>query len=200
MKQLRWTRYLISLIYIALGALIIARPNIVGVGFCVELAITLAIIGLASIIAYLMTKVEDTVTENNNGLAYGIILCVLAVFIMMQQELVIALIPFILGLMITVRGVMMIQHIINLRRLGFQGLGLNVVLAILVIIYGIVIMMYPYQTAQIFFIIMGVGLVFSGIVDLVDNFLLGKQLKKFQKVGEAIRDDVIAAMEQDLQN
>jgi uncharacterized membrane protein HdeD (DUF308 family) len=119
---------------------------------------------------------------------------------MMQQELVIALIPFILGLMITVRGVMMIQHIINLRRLGFQGLGLNVVLAILVIIYGIVIMMYPYQTAQIFFIIMGVGLVFSGIVDLVDNFLLGKQLKKFQKVGEAIRDDVIAAMEKDSQN
>lgn len=106
MEQVRWSKYIVSLIYVVLGAIIIAQPTIIGKSFCIILAVTLAIIGGASIASYILTKVEHRVAEGNNGLAYGIILIVLAVFIMLQQELVISLIPFILGLMITIRGVM----------------------------------------------------------------------------------------------
>ena len=80
MEQVRWSKYIVSLIYVVLGAIIIAQPTIIGKSFCIILAVTLAIIGGASIASYILTKVEHRVAEGNNGLAYGIILIVLAVF------------------------------------------------------------------------------------------------------------------------
>lgn len=181
MEQGRWTKYIVSLVYIVLGAIIIAQPTIIGKSFCVILAVTLAVIGGASVASYILTKVEYQVAAGNNGLANGIILFVLAVFIMMQQELVISLIPFILGLMITIRGVMMIQHAINLRRFGYGDFKVNLIIAVLVTGFGLVIMLFPFEMAIGFYISMGVGLVFSGVMDIMDNIMLSRELKKANK-------------------
>ena len=181
MEQVRWSKYIVSLVYVVLGAIIIAQPTIIGKSFCIILAVTLAIIGGASIASYILTKVEHRVAEGNNGLAYGIILIVLAVFIMLQQELVISLIPFILGLMITIRGVMMIQYAVNLRRFGYGDFKVNLIIAALVTVFGLVIMLFPFEMANAFFIAMGVGLVFGGVMDIVANILMGRELKKFNK-------------------
>lgn len=114
MKNQNTSRFISSLIYIAMGLVLIIYPTVIGDTICYMLSGAAVVVGVLQIIGYAMTTVETRVLENNNGLAFGIILILLGVFICLKKELVISMIPFILGFMIAVKGVTGIQNAVNL--------------------------------------------------------------------------------------
>jgi len=182
LKKENWSKLVVSLIYIILGLILIIYPAKVGETLCWILAIAVGAMGIIYVLGYLMTTVETRVVENSNGFAFGIVLLVLAVFIIAKQSLIISLIPFIFGFMITVKGILGIQNSINLKRFGYGSFKGSMAAAILVLIFGLVVMLFPFQTANAFFIIMGVGLALSGVIDIVANLMISRQISKMKNV------------------
>lgn len=181
MKQKNTSMFISSLIYIALGLILIVYPTLIGETICWMLAGAAGIMGIIQIIGYGMTAVETRVTGNTNGLATGIVLILLGIFIVIKSDLVISLIPFILGFMITLKGIIGIQNAVNLKRFGYGNFKGSLLSAILILVFGLVMMMNPFSTVKLLFTMIGVGLLASGIVDIVTNLMISRQMKKFEE-------------------
>ncbi|MCI7327764.1 HdeD family acid-resistance protein [Hornefia butyriciproducens] len=170
--------YIVSAIYILLGLTLIVKPDIVGNTLCYLLALAVGAMGIIYILSYMMTTVESRVVENTNGLAGGIVMIILAIFIIAKKELVISLVPFLFGLLITVKGVLGIQHAINMKRFNVKNFKGSLFGAIAIMLFGLILMMFPFHTVKLFFVIIGAGLLVSGILDILANMRISHQLNK----------------------
>lgn len=184
MKNQNTSKLIGSLIYVAIGLVLIVYPSIVGETVCYMISGAAVAMGVIEIIAYSMVTVESRVTEDSNGLAEGIILILLGVFILIKKDFVIELIPLILGFMITVKGIKGIQTAFNLKRIGYGNFKLNVGISLAVGIFGLIMMLDPFGTAKVLFIMIGIGLFLSGIIDIATSFILDRQIKKAKKAAQ----------------
>lgn len=166
------------LIYIAIGAVLIIYPTIVGVTVCYILSGAAFAMGIAAMIGYFMTGVETRVTGSYNGLAKGIILILLGIFILIKKDLIISIVPLILGFMITVNGIKGIQTAVNLKKVVYGNFKVNITVASIISVFGIVMMLNPFSTVKVLFTMIGMGLLVSGIADMVASMALNRQIKK----------------------
>lgn len=180
MKNKNTSKFISSLIYVALGLILVVYPTLIGETICWMLAGAAAAMGIIHIIGYVMSKGAKQPDDNSNGLATGIVLLLLGLFIVIKQEFVISIIPFILGFMITVKGVIGVQSALNLKRFGYGNFKGSLVAAILVMVFGILMMMNPFSTVKVLFTMIGIGLLVSGIVDIAANIVITREMKKYK--------------------
>lgn len=171
-------KFVSSLIYVLFGLALILKPLLVEDLLCYLLAGAAAVIGIVRIIGYLFTKVEDRIVQDTNGLAVGLSLLILAVFILMKGTMFIMLFPFVLGFMITYKGVEGIQNVVNLKKFGYASPVFALIVACGITVFGIVVMMNPFSTAMALFRMLGIGLFVSGLADLIMDVVFTIKVKK----------------------
>ena len=179
LKNKNTSKFISSLIYAALGLVLIVYPTLIGETICWMLAGAAAAMGAVNLIGYAMSKGDAPSDESSDGLATGIVLLLLAVFIVIKSEFVIS-IPFVLGFMITVKGVVGVQSAITLKRFGYGSFKGSLIAAVLVMAFGIVMMMNPFSTVKVLFTMIGIGLLVSGVVDIAANIMMTREMKKFK--------------------
>ncbi|MBR2274527.1 MAG: hypothetical protein IJ873_00460, partial [Lachnospiraceae bacterium] len=98
-----------------------------------------------------------------------------------RSQLVINLIPIVMGLVVFWNGVTKLQRSIDLGRTGYSGWIFVLIFALMSIAVGIVIIMQPDFIAQAVIIIIGISLVFGGVTDIITLVLLGKRVKELKE-------------------
>jgi uncharacterized membrane protein HdeD (DUF308 family) len=185
MKNKNISKFVTSLIYIVLGAALVMEPRLIEDMFSYLLAGSAIIIGLLKLISYLFTKVETRIEENSNGFALGISLLILGCFVLMDSAMFIMLIPFVLGFMITFKGIEGIQNLLNLRKFGY-GMNKGLLIVSLIIAgFGILVMINPFSTKKVLLAMLGIGLLVSGIFDIIADAVFTHKLKKGVKPEES---------------
>lgn len=179
-------KFVSSLIYVLFGLALILKPLLVEDLLCYLLAGAAAVIGIVRIIGYLGTKVEERIMEDTNGLAVGLSLLILAVFILMKGTMFIMLFPFVLGFMITYKGVEGIQNVVNLKKFGYPAPMVTLIVAAAITVFGIVVMMNPFSTALALFRMLGIGLFVSGLVDIIMDAIFTIKVKKGRPEPEVV--------------
>lgn len=187
MRKLNWSSLVLDLIYIALGILFVIHPEGVESILCYILAAAVAVIGLLYLAGYFIQKVDESGHREGNGFAFGILLIIMAIFIVAKQSLVISLVPFLFGVMVLIRGLMVIQNMFVLRRLGFNIL-IPLVAGLVTMGFGIFVMLFPFQTATVLFILIGVGLLVGGIIGIGQEFMTWHLARKQVHEQERARD------------
>ena len=178
MKNKNISKFATSLIYMALGIALILRPTLVEDVVCYLLAAAAIAVGLLKLVTYSFTSVETRIEEDTNGIAIGLSLIILGVFILLKGTMIIILIPFILGFMITFKGIEGIQNVINLKKFGY-GTSKGVMITSLVItVFGIIVMLNPFATAKVLFVMLGIGLFVSGLADIIADTIFTRRIKK----------------------
>ena len=129
MKNSGIMKFTTSLIYILFGLALMIWPQKVENVICALLAACVIIFGIAKILGYAVIKVETRIAEDTNGFAIGVSLIILGIFLWLKGTMIIALIPFILGFMITYKGLEGIQNVINFKKFGY-GTSKGVLIAI----------------------------------------------------------------------
>ena len=179
------SKFVSSLIYVLFGLALILKPLLVEDLLCYLLAGAAAVIGIVRIIGYLFTKVEDRIIQDTNGLAVGLSLLILAVFILMKGTMFIMLFPFVLGFMITYKGVEGIQNVVNLKKFGYPSPVAGLIVACAITVFGIVVMMNPFSTAMALFRMLGIGLFVSGLADMIMDIIFTIKVRKGKPETEA---------------
>ena len=113
MKESNMMKFVTSFIYILFGLALMLWPQTVENIICTMLAVCVIVFGVLKLIGYSVTKVESRIMDDTNGFAAGISLVIFGIFLWFKGTIVIALIPFILGFMITYKGLEGIQNVIN---------------------------------------------------------------------------------------
>lgn len=172
------SKFVSSLIYVLFGLALLLKPLLVEDLLCYLLAGAAAIIGIVRIISYMVTKVENRIVEDTNGLAVGASLIILGIFVMLKGTMFIMLFPFVLGFMITYKGLEGFQNVVNLKKFGYPVPMATLIVAAVIAVFGIIVMMNPFATAQALFRMLGIGLFVSGIVDLVMDIIFTAKVKR----------------------
>ncbi len=185
MKETGTMKFVTSFIYILFGLALMLWPQKIENVICTVLALCVIALGVLKLIGYSVTKVESRILNDTNGFAVGVSLVVLGIFLFFKGTMIIAAIPFILGLMITYKGLEGIQNVINFKKFGYPTSRLVLVISVIIALFGVLVMMNPFSTAKLLFFMLGLGLFVSGLSDFISDVFFTRQLKKIRKAKEA---------------
>ena len=175
-----------SIIYIALGACLVFMPvSTVNVICKFVFGVLLILVGLYHILIYVAEKLNSTIFD----LFSGGILMVLGIFLFMNPQIVVKLLPVLLGTFILVDSIWTFKGSLKLKKRGAGSWKILLIGSIIFVALGISLVVNPFTMVKYTVIFAGGIFLCNGIIDLVYLFLLKKGLKELKQDVEAVDAD-----------
>lgn len=187
LKQLKWNLILLAVIFIALGIVLILWPGATMKTICYLLAAMLLALGVASLINYLRKDISGIIYRYD--LVVGLCAILGGILVIVKVDKLTDLIPAVLGFLVTMSGIMKMQNSVDMLRLGHGTWHVAFAMAIVNIVAGIVLLMNPFEAAQILIMCLGIALVYSGITDLYVTISISRRLSKIKTEIVVAEDD-----------
>ena len=187
LKQLKWNLILLAVIFIALGIVLILWPGATMKTICYLLAAMLLAIGVVSLINYLRNDISGIIYRYD--LVVGLCAILGGILVIVKVDKLTDLIPAVLGFLVTMSGIMKMQNSVDMLRLGHGTWHVAFAMAIVNIVAGIVLLMNPFEAAQILIMCLGIALVYSGITDLYVTISISRRLSRLKTEIVVAEDD-----------
>ena len=178
LKQLKWNLILLAVIFIALGIVLILWPGATMKTICYLLAAMLLALGVASLINYLRKDISGIIYRYD--LVVGLCAILGGILVIVKVDKLTDLIPAVLGFLVTMSEILKMQNSVDMLRLGHGTWHVAFAMAIVNIVAGIVLLMNPFEAAQILIMCIGIALVYSGITDLYVTISISRRLSKIK--------------------
>ncbi len=183
LKEMKWNMILSAALYVVLGVILLIFPATTARTICYLIAGIAIVIGLVNLIVYFTRNV--TRNYYRNDFVAGLLLMVLGIFVIYKVDLVISLVPFIIGLCIIVSGLFKLQGALDVQRMGGNAV-LILGLAVVNVVIGILMVINPFDSAMLLYRLLGAGLLFSGLTDLASTMYLSSKMHGYmRKMSEA---------------
>lgn len=145
------------------------------------IAILFMLIGLFQLVDYLRQgKVEKMMSLS---LILGIILFGIGVFLFVNLESLINFITTLIGVTIMIKSLFKLQFAFNIKGVSDKWFY-NLIVGIVGMILGIILLVNPFASAELFLRIVGILLVIGSIAELVETFMVLRTL-------DDVKDDAI---------
>ena len=177
LKQLKWDTLLMGVLYILLGIVALVIPETMErlLGFLIGAVLIIA--GAVSMISYLLRDAHQNYYHND--FLHGLLGILLGIVVLYKVDIIISLVPFLLGTLILVSGLSKLQDVIDLKRLEYGNWIFMMVLSLINIVLGLVLIFHPMAIVDLLFRLLGVGLIFSGITDCVTTIYFAGKLRDY---------------------
>ena len=187
LKQLKWNLILLAVIFIALGIVLILWPGATMKTICYLLAAMLLALGVASLINYLRKDISGIIYRYD--LVVGLCAILGGILVIVKVDKLTDLIPAVLGFLVTMSRILKMQNSVDMLRLGHGTWHVAFAMSIINIVAGIVLLMNPFEAAQILIMCLGIALVYSGITDLYVTISISRRLSRLKTEIVVVEDD-----------
>ena len=99
------------------GLVLLLMPELTLVTIANVIGILVIIIGAFFLIGYFLRK---ELAAGNNDLIKGLVIVCIGIFICVKSELVVSVLPVVLGIGVVLSGILKLQHAFDLKRMGFD--------------------------------------------------------------------------------
>ena len=113
------------------------------------------------------------------SIGMGILIAAVAIIIIANPQLVSSLIPLLFGILLLIDGVTNVRYALGMRRYEEGAWGALLILGIITLVFGALILLHPYGTAELAFRIMGIALIYNALSDLFIVIQLHRASKKY---------------------
>lgn len=184
LKEMKWDALLTGVMYIVLGivALVIPETMVKTLGYL--MGIVLIVAGAVSMICYLLRDAHQNYYHND--FVSGLVGIVLGCAVLYKVEVIISLVPFLLGVLVLISGCTKLQDVIDMKRMNYGNWIVMLVLAGVNVALGILLICNPFKAAAMLFRVIGVGLIFSGITDCITTVYFANKIKNYLKEVQAV--------------
>ena len=107
----------------------------------------------------------------------GVILCALGLWLMTSPDSVLLLVQYIFGAILIFHGLVDLQGAAALIRQRWERWWLDLLLGVLTMGWGLLILLRPFGTFSALVMLIGAGLIFDGVSDLVLIHRLGRAFR-----------------------
>ena len=121
--------------------------------------------GLLSIWGYV--RAEERFFFDYFGLVFGIAASALGVFLLLQPDTVVSVLPILVGIYVIVDAVVRLQSAFELRAMGYGRWWGFLILAGLSVALGVLMVVNPFETVQLLVMVNGVILLVEGALSLI---------------------------------
>ena len=155
---------IMSLLFVILGICLIIWPDCSLKLFCTLIGIMLIAYGCIKIVGYFSKDYYCLAFQFD--LAFGILLIAVGASIIARREQVVNLIFAIFGILTLADALFKIQMSMDAKRFGLSLWWRILVVAVLTGILGVLLLIRPFDAAEIMMILVGVSFLFEGILNL----------------------------------
>ncbi len=154
-----------AVLYIALGLPLVLFPAAVGTAFVWALAIGCVMYAIPHLIRYLQGR---KVGQSFGGdLFLTVLPLFFALFALFRPHVILSFLPFVLGALLLMDGVGKLPLMLAAIQDHAPGLAFCVISTLVPLIVGLVLIVNPFQAAQMVIMVFGIGLIVDGIGDLI---------------------------------
>ena len=161
LKKIKADTILSAVLCVILGVVLLVYTKQMTDLFCKLLALVLIVMGVAHIITYFTDRMG-----NNLRLIEVIIGSLLGVWIFINPEIIISLIPAIIGAILFLHGVEDLRLAIQAKEAEGSAWIACLILAIVNLAIGILLIVKAFEAAQIAFKLIGIALIYDGVSDI----------------------------------
>lgn len=175
-----------SIIYVALGACLAFMPvNTINVVCKFIFGILLILVGFYHILIYILEKLNSTILD----LFSGAVLMVIGIFLFMNPQIVVKLLPILLGTFILVDSIWSLKGSLKLKKNGSGFWKILLIGSLIFIGLGVSLVLNPFTMVKYTVIFAGWIFLCNGVVDLIYLILLRHGLKELKQEAEAVDAD-----------
>lgn len=168
------------------GLVLLLMPELTLVTIANVIGILVIMIGAFFLIGYFLRK---ELAAGNNDLIKGLVIVCIGIFICVKSELVVSVLPVVLGIGVVLSGILKLQHAFDLKRMGFDTwvrIGLTAAVNIFI---GLIVILNPFSTVAWLMRLVGIGFLFSGVTDLITTIYVSKKASEYYVDGKAEETD-----------
>ena len=168
------------------GLVLLLMPELTLVTIANVIGILVIMIGAFFLIGYFLRK---ELAAGNNDLIKGLVIVCIGIFICVKSELVVSILPVVLGIGVVLSGILKLQHAFDLKRMGFDTwvrIGLTAAVNIFI---GLIVILNPFSTVAWLMRLVGIGFLFSGVTDLITTIYVSKKASEYYVDGKAEETD-----------
>ncbi len=175
-----------SVATLAIGLLLLVYPGFTGKAICYLIAAALIAKGAGSIMARYRNKAlpQPVVFE----LMGGIMTIFLGLFVAIRSEMLISIIPFVVGMFLLVSGITSLQKALEMKRMNYAKWNHGLIFTLIKLGLALVIVMNPFGTAMALTRFIGACLVYDGATGLVTVFEGVKAKTDYEKAQANLRN------------
>ncbi len=171
-KRSSWTDIVISLVFILLGVLLVAKPTQTVGAISIILGVLFIAMGALKLIEYYISK-----TKEDWLLTVALVSVIFGIIVLFASDSILAFFRVILGIWIIVTGIIDLQTVLVWKQVKSPYWTVSLLLTILMIFAGIVILI----NQQIVLTAVGVIIIIYGIFDIIDRIIFMKKIDDYMK-------------------
>lgn len=164
LKKLKTNVVISAALCILLGIVLVAWPDLSMQIVCTAVGAVLLIGGGVRLAAYFTAKDGSVYAQMN--LIMGIVLAVVGIWILLQPDKVLAIIPIIVGIVIALHGVNNLRQAITLCQEKYDKWWVALILGVLTVGFGILLVCRPFEALDTAVMMIGIFLIYDGISDI----------------------------------
>ncbi len=161
----KWGYILSSAVLCVLGVILVVVPDFSAVLLCRLTGGAMILFGIVKIVGYFSKDLYRLAFQYD--LAFGILLIALGATMLFRPEAMVQMILVTIGVCILADGLLKIQTSIDAKQFGLPKWWLILVMAILTGGAGFLLVLRPTESAGVMMILLGVGLITEGILNLI---------------------------------
>lgn len=172
LKRSSWTDIVISIIFVLLGILLIAKPNETVDAISMILGIVFIAMGVLKLVEYYTSD-----TKEDYLLSIALIAVIFGVVIIFASDAILSLFRVILGIWIIATGVMDFQTTLIWKEVKSPYWTAALLFSILMMFAGIIILI----SKDIIITTMGIIIVVYAVLDIVDRIIFMRKINDYVK-------------------
>lgn len=190
LKSVKWNLILAALAYVILGFVLLIWPDTTGNVLCILLGVLLLGYGIFQIIGF-FTRGDEGWGSGAVYLLVGLCAVALGVLALSSPEKVLSILPVALGAVVVVDSCMSLKRAFQLKELGMERWWIIALLAVITLLFGLVVMFNPFESALLVTRIVGGVLIYQGVSNLVGVGRLAYYGKRIMEELGAVEGEVI---------
>lgn len=164
------------------GLVLLLMPELTLVTIANVIGIFVIVIGAFFLVSYFTRK---ELAAGNNDLIKGLVIVFVGIFICVKSELVVSILPVVLGIGVVLSGILKLQHAFDLKRMGFGTWIRIAITAAINVFIGPIVILNPFSTAAWLMRLVGIAFIFSGVTDLVTTIYVSRKASEYYVDGKA---------------
>lgn len=175
---LKWLGVLGGVAMIIIGSYAIFNPEVTILSITLYIGIVLLVMGIFNIINYFQKRKENM--ASGWILTDGIVNIVLAIILFSNDFISVNIIPLIFSIWILFLGIQRIGLAVDIKKFNLPYYKILLVIGILAIVFSIITFIKPLIAALAISMIVGITLIFYGVITITASISLGNIYKYFK--------------------
>ncbi|MTQ98649.1 hypothetical protein GMD88_17890 [Pseudoflavonifractor sp. BIOML-A6] len=188
LKNMKVSFLLASVLYIALGLVLLIWPGITSDLICLSFGLLLLIYGIITIISFFVH--DSRLGTFRFELILGIVAAAAGLLFLIKPEFVKSVIPVVLGIYIIIDALLNLKRSLELHSLQYGRWWVILVLSLVSVALGVLILFRPGMTADVLIMVIGGVFVYNGLSDLWSIFKISRITKEYRKNNPIIIDPI----------